>query len=205
MCSPQVKERHTCNRSSAGHRGKRTEPAAAQKKEPAAAQKKELAAAQKKELAAAQKKEPAAAQKKEPGAAASCDSAVVRGKGSGWEISARVTSSFTIAIEWSAPRPIMELKIGIGWSVAEENREDVASDKGQKYLIKQKSYATGPKQSGVLEFVDSSTRRFLDSHPIVAAIWDLDFRPAQPLLWSQPFSFEVRHRLLPRVSTAVCG
>eukprot|EP01050_Picozoa_sp_SAG11_P030319 SAG11_NODE_8919_length_962_cov_0.895713_1_plen_151_part_10 len=41
------------------------------------------------------------------------DDCVVEGSGSGWELSARMNGAYGIKVSWSAPRPVMEIKIGI--------------------------------------------------------------------------------------------
>jgi hypothetical protein len=114
-------------------------------------------------------------------------SGVAKGLGSGWQISARMTGDFVIEITWSAPRPVLEIKIGLGWSVSEEYIEDAATDRGQSYLTKSKSYKNGPQQSGEMVFPASAITRFLDDSPVIFGVWDLDFKPAQPLIWTDPF------------------
>eukprot|EP01052_Picozoa_sp_SAG31_P022532 SAG31_NODE_1795_length_7248_cov_682.054833_5_plen_1228_part_00 len=122
-------------------------------------------------------------------AATAVASGTAGGKGSGWELLASVKESHGIEVHWKAPRSIMEVKIGIGWAVAEDNLEDGESDKGFQYAVKCKSFSYRPRQSGVLEFLQPIMKRFLNKAPVVVAIWDVDLRPAKPLLWSQPFSF----------------
>ena len=113
----------------------------------------------------------------------------------GWTVEAELDSSGTLLVRWTAPRPILEVKVGVGFHVTcigGDNGVDV--DHGTNYTTKIRSRPNDPQPAGNIAFSASVAKRFIsNSAPAVAAVWDLDMQPALPVCWSSPFILLGKH------------
>lgn len=103
----------------------------------------------------------------------------------GWKIEAALDADGALVIRWHAPRPILEVKVGVGFYSAPS--DDTRVDRGRSYTTKTRNRSNDPQPMGCITFPASVVKRFTGKEPAIAGCWDLDLQPVHPSVWTQPF------------------
>ena len=128
--------------------------------------------------------------------------------GAGWKIEAEILPEGALIVRWTAPRPIMEVKVGVGYHAAAGGDPSAQLDRGRQYTTKTRNRSNDPQPAGCMTFPASNLKRFFKGLPAVAACWDLDLQPVLPSVWTQPFRVEEADgapRLVPETPVAEAG
>lgn len=126
----------------------------------------------------------------EPATEPIISAAATTGRGQdGWTLEADLDpESGGLVVRWTAPRPLLEVKLGIGWALEDDDSQAV--DHGEQYRTKSKKTTTlksGPQPAGHMPFPASVTKSLVGRGAAIAACWDLDRFVAFPVVWSKPF------------------
>lgn len=104
----------------------------------------------------------------------------------GWKIEAKLDVDGALVIAWTAPRPILEVKVGVGFYSA-PGSDETKVDRGRSYTTKSRNRSNDPQPMGRITFPASVVKRFTGKEPAIAGCWDLDLQPVHPSVWTQPF------------------